>query len=73
MVFNAATKDGSALPNLTFDFGIRELSDPIDPILEDPIGAPPPVDLPIATSPPVYTPPPDRILDPIANPFIGLA
>jgi hypothetical protein len=71
VVFNAATSDGSALPNVTFDFGVRELSDPIDPLPEDPTN-PPLVDQPIVLPPPIPLPPPFPILDTLRNPFLGL-
>ncbi|HUR54846.1 MAG TPA: matrixin family metalloprotease [Gemmataceae bacterium] len=71
VVFNTATSDGSALPNVTFNFGVRELSDPIDPLPEDPT-QPPPLDQPIVLPPPVVPPPPDPVVDPIRDPFLGL-
>jgi hypothetical protein len=85
VVFNGATRDGSALDGLTFNLSARERSDPVDPYLEGPIGAtpppPPPTSPPppppppsdpitvIEVSPPAPLPPVGPISDPIANPF----
>jgi hypothetical protein len=74
IAFTAATKDGSPLTGLTFNLGKRERSDPMDPVLEDPIGlptlpttpAPPPATTPAPPPPPVVT-----ILDPIPEPPAG--
>lgn len=74
IAFTAATKDGSPLTGLTFNLGKRERSDPMDPVLEDPIGlptlpttpAPPPATTPAPTPPPIVT-----ILDPIPEPPAG--
>jgi hypothetical protein len=71
VVFNAATSDNTPLPFVSYYFSIRELSDPIDPLPEDPTH-PPPVDQPIILPPPTPTPPPDPITAPIKNPFLGL-
>ena len=85
VVFNGATRDGSALDGLTFNLSARERSDPVDPYLEGPIGAPPPPAPPtspppppspppapitvIDVSPPAPLPPVGPINNPIANPF----
>ncbi|HEX4610528.1 MAG TPA: matrixin family metalloprotease [Urbifossiella sp.] len=65
--FSAATQDGSPLPALTFNLGKREMSDPMDPIVVDPIGTP--------TSPPATPALPDPpvvvILDPLPAPAPG--
>ena len=72
VVFNAATNNNSALPDVAYNFSIRELSDPIDPLPEDPT-IPPPVDKPIILPQPTpVPPPPGTIADPIDNPFLGL-
>jgi hypothetical protein len=69
VAFSAATWDaGAVLPAVTFDFRMRTLSDPVDPIIVDPI-SPPPDDQPITTEPTVPTPP-LPILDPISDPFL---
>lgn len=82
VVFNAATRDGSALSNLAVGLSTRAISDPIDPYPLDPTSPPPP---PLSTSPPP-PPPTDQtpitvdpvpttdpstitLVDPIANPF----
>ena len=62
VVFNAATRDGSALEGLTFRLAARERSDPMDPFIEHPI-APPPSRL---TAAPIAIIPPSPI--PIADP-----
>lgn len=75
LVFNAATRDGSALSNLSVDLSARTLSDPIDPYVDDPtVAAPPPAPLPpVVVINPAPTPPPTLpIIDPITNPFMGL-
>jgi hypothetical protein len=86
VVFNAATRDGSPLQPLTLNLSARERSDPMDPYPIDPIlPPPPPPPPPPPGSPPpppplswiamitaVTQPPPLPILDPIADPFLGL-
>jgi hypothetical protein len=70
VAFRAATWDPAAtLPAVTFDFAMRDLSDPIDPVVVDPI-SPPPDDQPITTEPTTPIPPPDPIVDPISDPFL---
>src|SRR5262249_9713810 len=71
VVFNAATQNGSAIESLAVDLAARTLSDPIDPYVADPT-APAPVEPPITLLQPVLTPPPEPILDPIVNPFVGM-
>jgi hypothetical protein len=79
VVFNAATRDGSALEGLTFNLAARERSDPVDPYVEPPLGPPtPPQPQPppppnpitvIGVSPTNPVPPVGPINDPIINPF----
>jgi matrixin len=61
VVYNAATRDGSALDGLTFGLSGRERSDPIDPYLEGPLGQSPPLPPPPPPSPPPPPPPPSPI------------
>ena len=72
VVFNAATRDGSALQGLTFSLSARERSDPMDPFIEDPI-APPPSSPPPPPPPPITIVPPSPlpIADPIASPLFN--
>ncbi len=63
VVFNAATKTGAALPDLTYTLAERVLSDPIDAYPIDPGLDPPPV---VVIGPPKT---PVTILDPISDPY----
>jgi hypothetical protein len=71
VVFNGATRDGSALQAMAFSLSARERSDPMDPFVEDPIGSPPPPPPPITITNPISLPPADPINDSIINPFSG--
>jgi hypothetical protein len=64
VVFNAATRAGAALPDLTYTLGKRVISDPIDAYPLDPTTTPV-IDVVVINQPnPVIT-----ILDPISNPY----
>ena len=66
VAFNAATKDGSALPDLAFTLAQRVISDPIDAYpITDPDTLPPVTILPKQWALPV------TILDPISDPYTG--
>ena len=82
VVFNGATRDGSALQGLTFNLSARERSDPMDPLPENPIPTlppppgvplvpPPPPPTPIVINNPVPVPPAPPVADPIPSPFAG--
>jgi hypothetical protein len=63
VAFNAATKDGSPLPALTYALGRRDLSDPIDAYpITDPNAPPTTISEP-SSSPPI------TLLDPISDPY----
>jgi hypothetical protein len=68
-VFRAATADNSALPALTFSLRGKSMTDPIDPLPEDPNNPPPPPSGDPVVLPPT-DPPPNP--DPITNPFSQL-
>jgi hypothetical protein len=64
-IFRAATADNSPLPALTYNLRGKSLTDPIDPLPEDPNNPPPP------PPDPVVFPPTDPPTDPgtITNPY----
>jgi hypothetical protein len=78
VLFNSATRDGSALQGLTFSLAARERSDPMDPYLADPISPampptnPLPITEPITVAQPTPISPSDPIADPVIDPFMGL-
>jgi hypothetical protein len=68
VVYNAATRDGSALQDLAVSVSARERSDPMDPFYIDPIVGPPPA--PPLPPPPPLTPPPPPPPPPPDNWFL---
>jgi hypothetical protein len=71
VAFNAATRTGAPLPDLTFELRKRERSDPIDPYLNDPTLDPTGTGTPVVTtSPPAPLPPPGTVIEePISDPY----
>ncbi|VTR94616.1 zn-dependent protease : Matrixin OS=Singulisphaera acidiphila (strain ATCC BAA-1392 / DSM 18658 / VKM B-2454 / MOB10) GN=Sinac_4791 PE=4 SV=1: Peptidase_M10: PPC [Gemmata massiliana] len=70
VVFNAATLDGSSIQSLGLVLSARTLSDPLDPIVENPTVPPPPPLSPITAPTPAPTPPPTvPVIGPVTNPF----